>query len=134
MHGSKQIKFYDFSEYFRGQICFGQIWTYLADMPGNGGITLRPELSRNAANREILGFVEFREMCPFVIFNDTVATIALRLFGGIGCIRLESHEYCQDSIKIYKNIFENTARFEYTESKYESCTNKRKVVTVLDNS
>ena len=68
--------------------------------------------------------------------NDT-DKIALRLLGGVGCIRLESHEYCQDYITIYrKNIVGNTARIsqEYVESKNESCTNKRKLVAVLDNS
>ena len=43
--------------------------------------------------------------------------------------RLESHEYWQDSITIYKNILGNSARklgmYEYVESLYESCTNKR---------
>ena len=41
--------------------------------------------------------------------NDT-DTVVLRMFGGIGLIRLESHEYLQDSITIYKSILGNTAQ------------------------
>ena len=73
-------------------------------------------------------FVSIRDVLRYC--NDT-DTIALRLFGGIGCIRLESHEYANVSsrfTRIYSEILHESVR------KYESCTIKREFVTVLDNS
>ena len=74
-------------------------------------VTLRSRLPRIARNLQFLGFVEFLDfLCPFVMFYVYVTTqIVLRMFSRIGWIRLESHEYWQDSI-IYNNIFGNTAR------------------------
>ena len=57
--------------------------------------------------------MNFMSICYVIRFhgNDT-DTIALRMFGGIGWIRLESHEYWQDPITIYsyKYVLGNTAR------------------------
>ena len=54
-----------------------------------------------------MNFVSIRDVLRFCNEKDT---IVLRMFGGIGWIRLESHECWQDSITIYKNILGNTAR------------------------
>ena len=52
-------------------------------------------------------FVSIRDALQFCNNRDT---IVLRMFGGIGWIRHESHEYWQDSITIHKSIQGNTAR------------------------
>ena len=70
----------------------------------------------------------------FLRYCNDKDTIALRMFGGIDCIRLELNmarfhhdlqecirKYCMNQLRIRRN-------------KYESCTNKRKFVSVLDNS
>ena len=51
-------------------------------------------------------FLLIRDVLRF--YNDS-DTIALRMFGGIGWIRLELHEYLQYFYTIYKNILGNTA-------------------------
>ena len=81
----------------------------------------------NPSSHDSLRIDKFEDSCNFVnsvsiryvlrYCNDT-EPIALRLFGGIGCIRLESHGCCQDSITIYKNIL--VVKFQRTTPKLES--------------
>ena len=69
-------------------------------------------------------------ICDVSRFCNDRDTIVLRMFSAIGWIWLESHEYWQDSITIYKNILENTAqKLGMIVLNYELVTNTPKACT-----
>ena len=75
-------------------------------------------------------------ICDVIRFCYDTDAIALRMFGSIGWIALESHEYVKIPLRFYKYVLGNSARklgmnYETIKNTLKACMNPVRIKAIL---